>query len=699
MANPRSVLAEAPFLRLLIPLCLGVSIPRCSATFCTPVLLILFILALIILVVLRKGSFYSQPFWGALLFLSVFIFGQERGRQHKMAFPLLPKQQYFVVLDEYPAEKEKTFRLLGQLVNQESKIIIYLPKSNQVKNLKPGDIIGFEGLPELVENDGNPYEFDYRRYLNDRGIGYRIFLKENQFRVVNGSTQLNVFRTALIIRSKLIDCLHNSGIENENVHLIASIAFGARDDVDKETIQAFTNTGVIHVLAVSGMNVGFVYIILDFLFRFLKLRRAGYLLHFIIMLLGIWSYTLITGMSASILRAAVMFTFVLIGTGIQRSANIFNSLAVSAFLLIALDPAIIRDVGFQLSYAAVLSIVVIQPFIYKQFSFKYWVPDKIWLMVSVTLAAQIGTIPLTLHYFHQFPVYFLLANMVVIPLVTLILYLSFVVVFLSLISGFLASLVAVVLKVSVELVLFTVNNVESLPFAVFGGLYPTWFQLLIASLMVYLIYRYTVIRKAVLLQSVLFLAVLLSLSSGISSYYQQVRTEVLFFNIPGTRAMALTNGRSVTVIYDQCTNAAEKLRYYMNAYLGERGIIKVEFYRLSDSLHVNDRDLYLTGNFIFFKGMRLFVQPSGEKDLKNPDPFPAADLVWLGGYSSGLHNSAEITASKFILYRAKEKPDSLPGRYPRQKFFSMGKSVQLKMRQSLPGSTNMIFCAYFNQTD
>ena len=616
-----------------------------------------------------------------------------------MIFPLLQKQQYFVVLDDYPIEKEKTFQVVGQLINSEQKILIYLSKSLQVKDAKPGDILCFNGLPELIENDGNPYEFDYRRYLNNRKIGYRIFLKENQFYRLNGYRQLNIFRRALIFRAKLIGNLDRSGIESENVHLISSISFGARDEVDKETIQSFTNTGVIHVLAVSGMNVGLIYVILDFLFRFLKYRRAGYFLHTLIVLSGIWSYALITGMSASILRAAMMFSFVVMGTMLHRNSNIFNSLAVSAFLLIAWDPAIIRDVGFQLSYAAVLSIVVIQPFIYKRLYFKTWLYDKTWLLLSVTFAAQIGTLPFTLHYFHQFPVYFWLANLMVIPLVTLILYLSFVVVFLSFVSVFLTSVFAWVLDGSVRLVLFSVNFVENLPHAVLKELYPSLFQVSLVFLMGYLLYRYSKIRKTILLKGLLLSAIVLAISSGIGSYQQLTRAEILFFNIPGTRALALTSGKEVIVLYDHCEKAAKKLGYYMKPYLGKRGIRKIEMYSLTDSLQINNRDICVKGDLIFFKGVRLFVQPIDETDQKRVTPMLCTDLVWIRNIKATHTGHFDFPGSKIILHRSKnivekDQKESYP-----QKWINMKESVLLTVRPSRLGNTSRMLCSYFSQAD
>ncbi len=698
MVNSGLQLASAPFLRLLFPLCLGVSMQLPGFLSHPLPVLMLFFLVLLILIFLKKISFYHQPVWGILLLLLIFYFGLIRAKQQTMIFPLLPKQQYFVVLDDYPVEKGKTFQVVGQLINSEQKILIYLSKSLSIRDAKPGDILCFNGMPELIENDGNPYEFDYRRYLNNRKIGYRIFLKEHQFHLLNGYTQLNIYRSALIFRAKLIKNLDRSGIENENVHLISSISFGARDEVDKETIQSFTNTGVIHVLAVSGMNVGLIYVILDFLFRFLKYRRAGYFLHTLIVLSGIWCYALITGMSASILRAALMFSFVVMGTTLRRSSNIFNSLAVSAFLLIAWDPAIIRDVGFQLSYAAVLSIVVLQPFIYKLLYFKTWLYDKTWLLLSVTFAAQIGTLPFTLHYFHQFPVYFWLANLIVIPLVTLILYLSFVVVFLSFVSVFLTSVFAWILDGSVRLVLFSVNFVENLPHAVLKELYPSLFQVSLVFLMGYLLYRYSKIRKTILLTSFLLSAIVLSISAGIGSYHQLKRTEILFFNIPGTRALALTSGKEAIVLYDYCEKTAVKLGYYMKPYLGKRGIREIEIYRLTDSLQINKRDICVKGGLIFFKGVRLFVPPLNETNQKRVASTLCPDLVWLRNIKADT-DYFDFPESKIILYRSKNIVEKDQKASDAQKWMDMKESVLLTVCPSRLGDTKRMLCRYFSQAD
>jgi len=399
------------------------------------------------------------------------------------------------------------------------------------------------------------------------------------------------------------------------------------------------------------------------------------------------------------LRAAMMFTFVLIGNVLRRDSTIYNSLAVSAFLLIAWDPSMIRDAGFQLSYAAVLAIILIQPFIYKQLCFKTRLFDKIWLLLSVTFAAQFGTLPFTLHYFHQFPVYFWLANLVVIPLVTLILYLSFVVVFCFYISTFLTSIFAFVLDWSVRIVLLTVNIVDNLPYAVWKGLTPSIFQTLLIFMMAYLCFRYARLKKTLQLYGILGAAILIFLSIGISTYKQYVRSEIVFFNIPGTRAIALTNGRKVVVLYDRCEQAEEKLMYFIKPYLEGRRTKEFEIHRLSDSLQLKMPSLYATGNFIFFKGTRLFVQPNSEENSRLADPPLNCDLVWMRNRKELKSAHIKFPQSKIILYKASDPIEQEIRQNSSFQSFNVKKSVILTFQPSDYEISEKMICGYFDELD
>ncbi|NQY68024.1 MAG: ComEC/Rec2 family competence protein, partial [Flavobacteriales bacterium] len=169
------------------------------------------------------------------------------------------------------------------------------------------------------------------------------------------------------------------------------------------------------------LHVGIIYLILTKLLQFMLGRTNRYYVYGIILLVTLWFYAAITGFSASICRATTMFSLVIIGDNLNRQVNIYNSILASAFILLLTDPFWIFDVGFQLSYIAVLGIVTFQPSIEKWLSFKNTVLKYMWSISAVSIAAQISTFPLSVFYFHQFPIYFLLSNLIVIPIVGVVL--------------------------------------------------------------------------------------------------------------------------------------------------------------------------------------------------------------------------------------------------------------------------------------
>lgn len=691
-----SQLANAPFVRLLLPLCAGVCIPVGICGFPPFFAMVGILLVLIVLLMFRTMNFTWQHVWGTILLITIFFFGIYRSGEQIRIYPILPDQQYFGILDDYPSEREKTYMVTAQLIGVRQKVLIFLPKTSDLKSAPPGDIIVFNGKPDLVTNDGNPFEFDYQNYLLKRNIGYRIFLKERNVRLLTGIHLQTIFHKALIFRAKLMERLDRAGINGGHVHLIGSISFGARDEVDKEVIQSFTNTGVIHVLAVSGMNVGLIFVILNLIFSFLKFNSTGHFFYTLIILSGIWSYTLITGMSASILRAALMFSFIILGRLFGRDSNIFNSLAVSAFVLIVWDPNLINDVGFQLSYMAVLSIVVIHPLILKQLYFDNWFLRQIWILISITCSAQLGTIPFTLIYFHQFPVYFWLANLLVIPLVSVILYLSFLVVFIGLISPHAAMIVAIFLDWSVKVVLLTVKIVGDLPFSVIKGLYPTLFQISLVFIGSGLLVAFLHSRLVKYLYGALFTFSIFWCTIGYVKFRQLSRAEIIFYNIPGTRAVILANRREAVVLYDKCEQAASKLGYYMNPYFGERGLRKIELFQLSDSLCVRKSFLSIDGFFVIFKGVRIYVEPQKGESHRIISPVYKMDVTWIASRKMGAIEKIGSHSSRFVLFRPQESSGKVLSPVNGQTWMEMSKAVQMIIEPGKDGLGNKRDCLYFN---
>jgi len=199
--------------------------------------------------------------------------------------------------------------------------------------------------------------------------------------------------------------------------------------------QQYSSAGVIHILAVSGLHVGIILLILQLLLRPLEYLRKGRFIKTLIIVALLWCFAIIAGLSPSVVRAVTMFSIVAIGMNMKRPTSIFNTLAISMFILLLLKPMFLFDVGFQLSYLAVFAIVWIQPLLYKSWTPKYKGVDYFWQIFTVTIAAQIGVAPLSLFYFHQFPGLFFLSNLVIIPVLGLILGLGILVIFLALINA------------------------------------------------------------------------------------------------------------------------------------------------------------------------------------------------------------------------------------------------------------------------
>jgi len=313
------------------------------------------------------------------------------------------------------------------------KLLCYFEKNKSTNNLTYSNRVLITSLITAVEPPKNPSEFDYKQYLAFHNIYHRTYIKQNEYEVVRGS-MLGWFATpnlflyyAQKIRGELERKLLYHFREKRESSIVQALILGMKDNLENEVIQAYSGVGAMHVLAVSGLHVGLVYKILLFFFSWLNRRnwKVGTYTQIALLVLAIWFYAFITGLSPSVMRAATMFSFIILGKATNRNSNIYNTLSISAFSLLCINPFMIMEVGFQLSYLAVIGIVYLHPKLYYLFRIENVVGDKIWEITCVSIAAQIGTFPLGLLYFHQFPTYFFISNLIVIPAAILILYWGF----------------------------------------------------------------------------------------------------------------------------------------------------------------------------------------------------------------------------------------------------------------------------------
>ena len=300
---------------------------------------------------------------------------------------------------------------------------------------------------------------------------------------------------------------------------------------------------------------------------FLDKIKYGKIIKAIVLLLLLWFYAALTGLSPSVLRSAAMFSFIIFAKAFNRHTNIYNTLAASAFFLLIINPYLIMDVGFQLSYLAVIGIVYIQPKIYSWFEVKNWLLDQIWTITSVSIAAQIATFPLGLHYFHQFPNYFLLSNLIVIPISTVIIYLGLSVFAFAKIS-LLVKYLAIAFSWAVWILNSSVEIIEKWPYALLKGIsisvFETW---LMYGLIILFLYYFTKRQYRYLVYSMCF-AIIILCSQILEQNNQFAQRKMIIYNIPKTSAIDFISSKSNVFLTDSTFAKNESGR---PAWSGSRG--------------------------------------------------------------------------------------------------------------------------------
>jgi competence protein ComEC len=299
----------------------------------------------------------------------------------------------------------------GKIIPASAEVLIY---HKSLVPLRPGEVIWIPGVPGVIPETGNPGAFNYRNFLVNQGITHRHFIGQNFLKLGKiWEKPVHLFFTD--IRSAIMDRMKAYFSDPRALAVANALLLGQKKNLDPEVNNAYVTAGAMHVLAVSGLHVGIIY---GFFFLFMKPYRLSIRLR-IIYLSGIiflvWSYAFLTGLSPSVLRAATMFSLMAMAQMKSRNPSIFNAVALSALLLLIFDPMLLYAVGFQLSYCALLGILLFQPILVR-----LWCPSNntleyIWQISTVGIAAQMATFPVSAYYFHVFPTYFILSNLIAIP--------------------------------------------------------------------------------------------------------------------------------------------------------------------------------------------------------------------------------------------------------------------------------------------
>ena len=338
------------------------------------------------------------------------------------------RQVYRGVVKERPVEKKRTYQCRVEVADRD--ILLYLPKDSASASLGVADELLFEARIDSPKEENDSLDFDYATYLYHHGISGTAYVPAyawlNKGQVKDKSWK----QEALLVRERLLDKFQAWGVEAERMPVLAALTLGHKGDLDKETRTSFSVAGVSHVLALSGMHIGVIWFLLEGLMRLLMRRRFGWL-RWLIVTSILWIFAFVVGLEASVVRAVVMCMLMGLGSLSGSRPLSINTLMLAAFFMLFYRPFYLFDVGFQLSFVAVASILLIHPMIFGQWKVYHRLGRWVWGTLSVSLAAQLGTAPLVMYYFSVFSVYFLFTNLVVAMLVPLIIYASLLMVMLA----------------------------------------------------------------------------------------------------------------------------------------------------------------------------------------------------------------------------------------------------------------------------
>ena len=628
---------QAPFLRLLLPLSGGILL-QWYYSFPLPLLYSAALVTAVLFAAagLLKGYRLFRYKWilGVLLTFAVAVLGawithEKNITHHKKWFghSYLPGLSVMAVLEEPLIEKERSYKaeagiyaisVNDTITKTEGRIILYFKKDSTLPGrLHYGSAVTFSKILQPVANTGNPGAFDYKRYCLFQGITHQVFLGAEDFVIMPREYGSSFTRWLHDSRVLILDILRQYIQGEEEAGIAEALLIGYREDIDRDLTQAYSNTGVVHVIAISGMHLAMIYGLLLVLLRPLQKKRAANLLRGSVILFLLWAFALLSGGGASILRSTVMFSFLIVGQYVNRRVSVYHTLSASAFLLLCYNPFYLWDVGFQLSYAAVLSIVIFLKPVTNLFYFKNRIVDYIWKLAAVTLAAQILTTPLSIYHFHQLPNLFLVSNLLIVPLSGIVLYAEILlcaVAFLKPLAIATGYFVSWMLKAMNEII----YRINALPFAVSNNILLSIVQTILLYALIVLIAVWLMQKKKQLLKYAL--AVLLLILSERSFEVMAARTNrIIVYNVPSHTAIDLANAGSYTFIGD---DTCRKDAFIQNFYLKPSRL----GYRLDAAGGVTT--LERVPPFLYFSGKKLLILNDGAS-FPHFAGIPDVDLVIL----------------------------------------------------------------------
>jgi len=560
---------EIPFIRIGFPICFGII----AGLYYKPGNFFLVISSIIIILGFLTSLFFNKSLvnhlFGLPLSYAFFICGLLLyTNEKKQLSDLEPVTgEYLCSLSEYPEEKGNSFRTIVRLyarltgngtIPLKGSLMIYFRKDSLIPSLLPGDFLRIKCTPKPIVNRGNPYEFDYRFYMENHGIKYYSMARADDVVSYSQPSHRKLRHKALMVREKIIAMYKERGITDDRLALVAAITLGQKNMLDPEQKQVFIKAGVMHIMAVSGLHA----VILSlFIFNLLFFMKGKFnFLRITITVMLLWTFAFITGLTPSVLRATLMFSFLQAGKLMKRNVNSINSVLASAVILIIIHPSVLFDAGFLLSYSAVIFIICFYRDIYLKFVFRSWTGDKIWQSAAVTIVAQAGTLPLTIALFNRFPTWFILTNIIIVPLSSFLIIVGCLVP-LTYPVKFLSQPLALLLDYLTGLTETLTEKAASLPLSTIENIGMVTIESILLFSFIFLFILVILNRKTFSLRYPLYVLLLFLLAGTIRSISDRTSGELIVYNGIVSSPIGIRTGRVLNLYSDTDTLLPEVAKH------------------------------------------------------------------------------------------------------------------------------------------
>jgi competence protein ComEC len=583
---------------------------------------LLSIIAFSITTLIKKYTLRWLSGFTATVILIVFGFlwsSSNKNIFHQNYFEKYANQNSLLIvkIDEYPKEKEKSFKAIANVIGIENeikqeitlgKIQLYFSKTAK-PDIHYGDIlvIPFKNV-QLINEAKNPYEFDYREFMSFKQIHHQAFLKNGEWYFLQNKCD-NIFLKKVYFLSEYLVKVLKQYVSNEQSFSIASsLLLGARETLDFHLIKAYSSAGAMHVLAVSGLHVAILFLIIEKLLFFMERKPHLKLIRSIIIVLIIWIYAFLTGFSPSVQRAAIMFSFITIGKHSGRGYNIYNVLAASAIIQLLLNPFTIMEVGFQLSYLAVAGIVMFQKFFYDFIYIKNKIIDYLWQITCVSFAAQIITFPIGLLYFYQFPLYFFVSNLFVIPVSFVIMMIGTALLVLHPIP-YCGLLIGKVLSFVIWLMNESIFIVEQLPFSLIQGLSISILESWLIYFLIILLFAYIQLKNSKIIIAMLVVIALLSTWNTVENYFQYKQKKFVVYAVNKNYAYDFIIGKeNLLFAPKELRENYSAMQFHIMHNWWENDIMKNSYAEYNKEMESKRQSYFFQyKNYLFFNNKRIVV--------------------------------------------------------------------------------------------